>query len=64
MERMGMNLAVQLGCKFGMSDCLLNAVSEFEKYPAEPDRDQKETVYCYGIQEGIKVPFIPYSHFC
>ena len=52
MKRQKMTLALQLGCGYGMPDCLREASAQFKKYPTEPDRDQKLTTYCFGIQEG------------
>lgn len=55
MDRQAMALALQTGCKYGISDCLTNAKNQLSKYPTEsPDQDQKLTTYCYGIQEGDK----------
>jgi len=52
MDRQAMTLALQTACKYETPDCLQKSEEHFGKYPTEPDRDQKLTVYCYGIQEG------------
>ena len=54
MGRQSMTLALQLSCEFGKADCLSQAAKSLSNYPTEPDRDQKLTTYCYGIQEGGK----------
>ena len=54
MDRERMTLALQISCAFGNKNCLSKSSQKFTSYPAEPDRDQKLTTYCYGIQEGTK----------
>ena len=54
MDRERMTLALQISCAFGNKNCLSKSSQKFASYPAEPDRDQKLTTYCYGIQEGTK----------
>lgn len=54
-----MTLALQLSCQYGITDCLEKAQKSLSEYstttpPTEPDRDQKLTTYCYGIQEGTE----------
>ena len=41
-----------LACLYGNRECAEKAKKNFASYPVEPDRDQKLTTYCYGIQEG------------
>lgn len=52
MDRQAMTEALQTACQYGISDCLSMATKQLNEYPTEPDRDQKLTSYCYGIQEG------------
>jgi len=47
-----MTEALQTACQYGLPDCLSQASNQISQYPVEPDRDQKLTTYCYGIQEG------------
>ena len=54
MDRERMTLALQMSCAFGNKNCLSKSSQKFASYPDEPDRDQKLTTYCYGIQEGTK----------
>jgi len=58
MKRVGMSIAIVEACKYGNADCLENAtkaVNQFEpmnEMKNEPDRDQKLSAYCYGVQEN------------
>ena len=55
MERLAMGSAIGTACQYSVEDCLAQSVEEYKNYPEkEPDRDQKRTTYCYGIQEGGK----------
>ena len=58
MKRVGMSIALVEACKYGNADCLekaTKAVNDFEPTNGmknEPDRDQKLSAYCYGVQEN------------
>ena len=60
MERIAMSVALIEACKYGNADCLKNAKDVLDKFDPtdvsnlknEPDRDQKLSAYCYGVQEN------------
>ena len=60
MQRIAMSVALIEACKYGNSNCLKNAKDVLDKFDPtdvsnlknEPDRDQKLSAYCYGVQEN------------
>ncbi|CAG5086785.1 Oidioi.mRNA.OKI2018_I69.PAR.g11352.t1.cds [Oikopleura dioica] len=63
-EHLAMERALGVACKFGLSECVSDASTEFNlfvtrvngvvDYENEPMADRKESVYCYGIEVGTQ----------
>ncbi|CBY24023.1 unnamed protein product [Oikopleura dioica] len=63
-DHLAMERALGVACKFGLSECVNDASTEFNlfvtrvngvvDYENEPMADRKESVYCYGTQVGTQ----------
>ena len=60
MQRTALSVSLVEACKYGNLDCLSNAKDVLDNFDPtdidnlknEPDRDQKLSAYCYGVQEN------------